>query len=224
MASSRPLRAGSIAARAQQLGAVAPAGHPAHYGAGSIAADGLRGAGRPARRVIPPITGGLHCGGDLDVTDDGLGPGHPAHYGRAPLRPRPPITPTSANMDCHPAHYGRAPLRPPTPGRGPGAGQPVIPPITGGLHCGDQDFTNEPGAELRSSRPLRAGSIAARTRRCRPCRRPSHPAAAAEAVDVRQRWPGRRLVLADAPLARLTRIISRQAAAVAASNAPRTAT
>src|SRR5579875_3773646 len=223
MASSRPLRAGSIAARAQQVGAVArashpahygraplrpdlenllpglPVGHPAHYGAGSIAADGLRGAGRPARRVIPPITGGLHCGNVPAATSAGR---------------RPVIPPITGGLHC--GRVDRSPPRRRT--------WIVIPPTTGGLHCGDQDFTNEPGAELRSSRPLRAGSIAARTRRCRPCRRPSHPAAAAEAVDVRQRWPGRRLVLADAPLARLTRIISRQAAAVAASNAPRTAT
>jgi len=61
--------------------------------------------------VIPPITGGLHCGSVAGQGGTDPFGSHHAHYGRAPLRPVPQL------------------LSPSRPGR-------VIPPITGGLHCG----------------------------------------------------------------------------------------
>src|SRR5579875_730694 len=126
--------------------------------AGSIAAMGVRVTGRHAAPVIPPITGGLHCGLAASVTvwqgDQGhtahyvraplrllAGPRpehlhlrHPAHYGRAPLR-RPGPRGVRPDRVGHPAHYGRAPLRHLRGGGGRDGGR-VIPPITGGLHCG----------------------------------------------------------------------------------------
>src|SRR5579875_1120117 len=110
--------------------------------------------------VIPPITGGLHCGDSNGWDRDGVLHRHPAHYGRAPLRLTsfsgmwllegtviPPITGglhcgTRHGMHrdtgtwCHPAHYGRAPLR-------------LVSHLAGW------------GNAYMSSRPLRAGSIAA---------------------------------------------------------------
>ena len=81
--------------------------------AGSIAACGRACCltGDPPG-VIPPTSGGLHCGSTI-----GSWPrmmccgGHPAHQRRAPLRPRPRDHPRRPARLGHPAHQRRAPLR-----------------------------------------------------------------------------------------------------------------
>src|SRR5579875_364434 len=138
MLSSRPLRAGSIAAAgASRPPGSRPGGSPRPLRAGSIAAMGVRVTGRHAAPVIPPITGGLHCGLAASVTVWQGDQGHPAHYGRAPLRPR-------SSCRTGPA---RGVIPPITGGlhcgsllaRDPNIFIFVIPPITGGLHCGGRD-------------------------------------------------------------------------------------
>src|SRR5579875_2127307 len=158
--SSRPLRAGSIAASSGRPVRDRPTQSSRPLRAGSIAAWCYPDDPCTGCVVIPPITGGLHCGSDLPAARAGLRVRHPAHYGRAPLRPARRAR-SPARTGGHPAHYGRAPLRgvlcaadddpglarhPAHYGRAPlrlpsllGAIRPmlpVIPPITGGLHCG----------------------------------------------------------------------------------------
>ncbi len=156
--SSRPLRAGSIAATTISASCGESSASSRPLRAGSIAAGTRCRPGRSAARSSRPLRAGSIAAA-LGAHGLEEPEGHPAHYGRAPLRPTwacASSTPTSS----HPAHYGRAPLR-----HGRIAGRAgdlygVIPPITGGLHCGPRSAGRGRGPG-RSSRPLRAGSIAA---------------------------------------------------------------
>src|SRR5579875_245625 len=104
-------------------------------------------------RVIPPITGGLHCGTVPAATSAGR---------------RPVIPPITGGLHC--GRVDRSPPRRRT--------WIVIPPTTGGLHCGRRLQAEARERASRSSRPLRAGSIAATrtspTSRARSCGHPAH--------------------------------------------------
>src|SRR5579875_1503168 len=97
--------------------------------------DGPAHLYRWLKLVIPPITGGLHCGPSAPGWPAPRPARHPAHYGRAPLRPLPGRA-GHVERRGHPAHYGRAPLRHGDDRGGHPGRERVIPPITGGLHCG----------------------------------------------------------------------------------------
>ncbi len=144
------------------------------FKAGSIAASGLPELCGTANRALP------------------------AHSRRAPLRPgrvqpHPALEPGTSSRPFKagsiaagvpdvrgragktplPAHSRRAPLR---RTELPGGGQPVgqlFPPIQGGLHCGVARCRTRVRAVRRSSRPFKAGSIAAPTSsgRCPPTSR-----------------------------------------------------
>src|SRR5579875_1457850 len=135
--------------------------------------------------VIPPITGGLHCGDSNGWDRDGVLHRHPAHYGRAPLRLTsfsgmwllegtviPPITGglhcgTRHGMHrdtgtwCHPAHYGRAPLRLVSHLAGWGNAYMSSRPLRAGSIAATSTAGTVTECCIASSRPLRAGSIAA---------------------------------------------------------------
>ena len=206
-ASSRPSRAGSVAAgRTGPGGGASSASRPAPHGRaplqlrisapapawpaasspaphrqGSVAA---RVAGRVAvaDKVVPPLTGGLRCGFSYAGS---CGPG--------PTSSRPSRAGSVAARRCsrsrrragprRPAPHGRAPLRPEGRVRAWRTLR-VVPPLTGGLRCGQQHDDGLGGSggrpaphgraplrrsrgdiraprPARSSRPSRAGSVAA---------------------------------------------------------------
>ena len=114
-----------------------------------------------ARRVIPPTSGGLHCGTGVPFRSnscDCLSSRPPAAGSIAAaastqvvLQGTWVIPPTSGGLHCglvrggeppvdldgHPAHQRRAPLRHAVQRLAQVvAGRPVIPPTSGGLHCG----------------------------------------------------------------------------------------
>src|SRR5579875_2765363 len=190
--SSRPLRAGSIAAVMRLPGHPGtahghpahygraplrhldlrrrvddPRGHPAHYGRAPLRPAGYHDTVARDAAVIPPITGGLHCGA-VAAMRRVSGHGHPAHYGRAPLRPHLRPLPVGG-LPGHPAHYGRAPLRHPDLRA---AGEPVP---RHPAHYVRAPLRQDRGRRTSrdhqpSSRPLRAGSIAATWRTGSRCR------------------------------------------------------
>ena len=159
--SSRPPAAGSIAAvRADVVAALRLGGHPAHQRRAPLRRARPRRASRTAP-VIPPTSGGLHCGTACPVDDVAVFPGHPAHQRRAPLRPCLSAGRSRRGPPGHPAHQRRAPLRL-EERQGPHLRRDyVIPPTSGGLHCGWM-MTCVSTTGWRSSRPPVAGSIAAR--------------------------------------------------------------
>ena len=156
--SSRPSRAGSVAATSPPAAARCcprrpaphgraplrrgrprrpPAGRPASSRpsrAGSVAASRAGWSPPPGRPVVPPLTGGLRCGTDYGPAVGPANPGRPAPHGRAPLRP--------------------------LVFRAGGARGEVVPPLTGGLRCGGIAQALGHGT-AESSRPSRAGSVAA---------------------------------------------------------------
>jgi hypothetical protein len=78
--------------------------------AASIAARSGRRPARPTARVLPPLSGGLHCGQAMPILRFEQFAGAPAVRRRAPLRP--------------------------FPGRSDHGNVLVLPPLSGGLHCG----------------------------------------------------------------------------------------
>ena len=129
--------------------------------AGSIAALDTAACRRPPERVLPPFTGGLHCGSPrrterrsgrrsvLPPFTGGLhcGERDPASPGAMAVRcsrrsPAGSIAAAARDITALPARAGapavhrRAPLRHVGDGHGSAWHWPVLPPFTGGLHCG----------------------------------------------------------------------------------------
>ena len=149
--------------------------------AGSIAASPPPSPCSTLPHVLPPLNGGLHCG-----------------FAEADSLP--------LNISCAPASQRRAPLRP--SGRRHGGSQDgmcsrlstagsiaarrpssaasrtprVLPPLNGGLHCGQFTGGQDSGVVLRCSRLSTAGSIAA-------CATPERPTAGDSAPASQRRAP-----------------------------------
>jgi len=113
-------------------------GHPAHQRRAPLRQGDQRPADlRAVRRVIPPTSGGLHCGSSWVSGISASVPRHPAHQRRAPLRhgvreERGKLLPGSSR----PPAAGSIAAHPPLALDARKVHPQVIPPTSGGLHCG----------------------------------------------------------------------------------------
>jgi hypothetical protein len=142
---------------------------------------------RPAGQVLPPSSGGLHCGGSCMIGTTGRRPvllpfngglhcgwkvpggNPPALYMLPPDLRRAPLRLAQRPAGLHrqvpaPAVYRRAPLRQPRRALHDGARLEMLPPSDGGLHCGRHASLRFSGNSRACSRLSAAGSIAARRR------------------------------------------------------------
>ena len=106
------------------------------FTAGSIAARSRRSCiGSRTLAVLPPFTGGLHCGTAQRVDRSLDSAGAPAVRRRAPLRLAVPVRRADTGRTCsRRSPAGSIAACRSTPDRR--CGCQVLPPFTGGLHCG----------------------------------------------------------------------------------------
>ena len=161
--SSRPSRAGSVAASPGMRCAAGQVRRPAPHGRAPL----RRCRGRRSRRrslpVVPPLTGGLRCGVILVVWVAAGIEGRPAPHGRAPLR--------QADAGRHVAGHGSS--RPSRAGSVAAFWKPAISggPLRRPAPHGRAPLRQPEARLLRhrgraSSRPSRAGSVAATAWTC----------------------------------------------------------
>src|SRR5487761_1579675 len=157
---SRLSTAGSIAAAPTTPAVSCGAGVLPPINGGLHCGDPRHARWSPAwPRVLPPINGGLHCGLHRDPTSHRRHLRAPAYQRRAPLRPPTRRHPSASRHGCSRLSTAGSIAALSRECRG-AAGQPVLPPINGGLHCGDAAAAKALFAQL-CSRLSTAGSIAA---------------------------------------------------------------
>src|SRR5487761_1665425 len=157
---SRLSTAGSIAAAPTTPAVACGAGVLPPINGGLHCGDPRHARWSPAwPRVLPPINGGLHCGLHRDPTSHRRHLRAPAYQRRAPLRPPTRRHPSASRHGCSRLSTAGSIAALSRECRG-AAGHPVLPPINGGLHCGNAAAAKSLFAQL-CSRLSTAGSIAA---------------------------------------------------------------
>ena len=112
-------------------------------------------------KVLPPLNGGLHCGRSefADVAQYRIGCSRLSTAGS--IAAAVPKAPLQALRHRAPASQRRAPLRPVTRSASISASVQVLPPLNGGLHCGEDPSLPHQIVIRLCSRLSTAGSIAA---------------------------------------------------------------